>query len=303
MLRPYRHALSAPARPSRLGAQTTFRAMLTAPQVDTLVASSSRRQRALLMRIEHTLAVEELLDLAPQAVGPAELAWHRRLRDLTDAAPLVARRLSASESVLAASNRGLVQEHLIAALFRYGAAGATHLLACFDHLGPYAQSQACVALGLLHHRPAANQIWDCHCRLADNPRYCLGPLWGLMDLPDPRATLALTTLLLQKRAFAELYGMLARKGGAACVVPLLYRIARLPKARRRDPLLALAAIAQRIGREALLAEFARVSTHPDEATTMRLLTLPAPTIMAHFAWYDWEIALGPASLPTSPGSS
>jgi hypothetical protein len=83
---------------------------------------------------------------------------------------------------------------------------------------------------------------------------------------------------------------------------LLDRIVRLPKARRPDPLLALAAIAQRIGREALLAEFARVSSHPDEATTTRLLTLSASTIMAHFAWYDWEIAAGPASLPTTPRS-
>ena len=302
MLRPYRRALSAPARPSRLGAQTTFRAMLIAPQVETLGASSSRRQSALLVRIERALTVQELLDLASQSVGLAELAWHRRLRDFPDAAPLVARRLTASESLFAESDPGLVQEHLIAALFWCGAQGAAHLLACFDHLGPYAQSQACVALGLLHHRPAADRIWNCHHTLAADPRYCLGPLWGLIDLPDPRATLALTTLMLQKRTFAELYGMLARKGGAACVVPLLDRIVRLPKARRQDPLLALAAIAQRIGRQALLAEFARVSSTPDEATATRLLTLPAPTILAHFAWYDWEIAVGPASLPTTPGS-
>jgi hypothetical protein len=277
--------------------------MLTAPPAEALVTSPSRRQDVLLLRIERAHAVEELLDLAPQAVGQAELAWHRRLQDFSDAAPLVARRLTVSESLFAPRDPGLVQEHMIAALFWRGAVGAAHLLSSFDHLGPYAQSQACVALGLLHHRPAADQICNFYRTVAADPRYFLGPLWGLIDLPDPRATRALTTLLLQKRTFAELYAMLARMGGAACVVPLLDRILRLPKARRQDPFLALAAIAQRIGREALLAEFARVSSTPDEATVTRLLTLPAQTISAHFAFYYRDIADATASPPIKPGFS
>lgn len=309
MLRPYRRKLSAPARPSRFSAQTTFRAMLleqfaeplATTQAETPAAPSSRRQTALLARIERALTLEELLDLAPHAVGEAELAWHRRLRDFPDSAPLIAQRLSASETVLSLRDPGLLQEHLIAALFRWGGAGAAHLSACLDHLGPYAQSQACVALGLLHYRSAADRIWQCYQTVAPNPYCYLGPLWGLIDLPDPRATRALTMLLLQKRTFAELYGLLARWGGAACVIPLVDRLIRLPTARRRDALLALAAIARRIGREALQAELDRVSSASDPGLALRLLTLPAQTISAHFAWYYPEIVEGLASPSITPG--
>jgi hypothetical protein len=301
MLRPYRRKLSAPARSSRFSAQTTFRAMLLATtQPETPAAPSSRRQSALLAHIERALTLEELLDLAPHAVGEAELAWHRRLRDFPDSAPLIAQRLSASETVLSGRDPGLLQEHLIAALFGCGVLGAAHLLACLDRLGPYAQSQACVALGLLHHRSAADRIWQCYQTVASDPHCYLGPLWGLIDLPDPRATRALTMLMLQKRTFAELYGLLARWGGAACVIPLVDRLIRLPKARRQDVFLALAAIAQRIGPEALYAELARISFAPDPVVTMSLLTLPAQTISAHFAWYHPEIVEGLASPSITP---
>jgi hypothetical protein len=67
------------------------------------------------------------------------------------------------------------------------------------------------------------------------------------------------------RNFYELYGMLALARDQRAVLPLLQRFVAAPKGEKDDATYALAAIARRIGRPALRAEFAKAATPEDRA--------------------------------------
>jgi hypothetical protein len=120
--------------------------------------------------------------------------------------------------------------------------------------------------------------------------YFCGALWGLIDLKDERAGQALAELLDAERSFYELYGMLALAGDARAVRPLMARMLEGEKDNRQDASVALAAVAQRIGHDALIAEFKKMSASDVnretlETTAERFLTYPVSTIQEYFELY------------------
>jgi hypothetical protein len=184
-----------------------------------------------------------------------------------------------------------VRERLFAALRWTGLLGAKALRECFASLDEYGQSLACVVLGLLHDTSSAGLMWDYVQKTKRRPQsYFVGALWGLIDLKDERAGQALAELLDEERSFYELYGMLALAGDARAVAPLVARMLEGKKDDREDAAMALPAVAQRIGREALITEFKKMSASDVEmetleATADRFLTHPMSQIETYFELY------------------
>jgi hypothetical protein len=233
-----------------------------------------------------------VLDLAAQAHGLAEAAWMARVRQFGLAvAPLIAERLKASRDIPDEDARDTVRERLIAALRWTGLLGAKALRGCYASLDEYGQSLACVVLGLLHDTSSAGLMWDYVQKMKSRPQsYFIGALWGLIDLQDERAGQALAELLEEERSFYELYGMLALAGDARAVLPLVARMLQGKKDDKEDAAMALPAVAQRIGREALIAEFIKMSASDVEmetleATADRFLTYPMSNVEAYFELY------------------
>ena len=234
----------------------------------------------------------EVLGLAASAHGLAEAAWMARVRQFGLAvAPLIAERLQASRDIPDEDARDTVRERLIAALRWTGLLGAKALRECFAGLDEYSQSLACVVLGLLHDTASAGLMWDYVQKMQSRPQsYFCGALWGLIDLKDERAGQALAELLDAERSFYELYGMVALSGDARAVRPLMVRMLEEEKDNRQDASVALAAVAQRIGRQALIAEFVKMSDadvdrETLETTTDRFLAYPASTIQEYYELY------------------
>jgi hypothetical protein len=134
-------------------------------------------------------------------------------------------------------------------------------------------------------------MWDYVQKMKSRPQsYFVGALWGLIDLKDERAGQALAELLDEERSFYELYGMLALAGDARAVLPLVARMLQGKKDDKEDAAMALPAVAQRIGREALIAEFIKMSASDVEmetleATADRFLTYPMSNVEAYFELY------------------
>ena len=234
----------------------------------------------------------EVLDLAAQAQGLAEGAWMARVRQFgLPVASLIAERLKASRDISDEDARDTVRERLIAALRWTGLMGARALRECFASLDEYGQSLACVVLGLLHDTSSAGLMWDYVQKMKSRPQsYFVGALWGLIDLPDGRAGQALAELLHEERSFYELYGMLALAGDARAIVPLVARMLEGKKDDKEDAAMALPAVAQRIGRQALIAEFKKMSASDVEmetleATADRFLTYPMSHVEEYFELY------------------
>jgi hypothetical protein len=242
------------------------------------------------IRAAETPAV--VLDLAAQAHGLAEAAWMARVRQFGLAvAPLIAERLKASRDIPDEDARDTVRERLIAALRWTGWLGARALRECFAELDEYGQSLACVVLGLLHDTSSAGLMWDYVQKMKSRPQsYFVGALWGLIDLKDERAGQALAELLHEERSFYELYGLLALAGDARAVVPLIGRMLQGKKDEREDAAMALVAVAQRMGRAALIAEFEKMSASDVEMETLEatadgLLTWPVGSVHEYFELY------------------
>jgi hypothetical protein len=233
-----------------------------------------------------------VLDLAAEAHGLAETAWMARMRQFgLTVAPLIAERLKASRDIPEEDARDTVRERLIAALRWTGWLGAKALRECFADLDEYGQSLACMVLGLLHDTSSAGLMWDYVQKMKSRPQsYFVGALWGLIDLKDERAGQALAELLDEERPFYELYGMLALAGDARAVVPLVARMLHGKKDDRQEAAMALVAVAQRIGRAALITEFVKMSASDVdqetlEATADGLLTYPMSSVEEYFELY------------------
>jgi hypothetical protein len=234
----------------------------------------------------------QVLDLAARAHGLAEAAWMARVRQFgLVIAPLIAERLKASRDIADEDARDTVRERLIAALRWTGMLGARALRDSFADLDEYAQSLACVVLGLLHDASSAGLMWDYVQKMKSRPQsYFVGALWGLIDLKDERAGQALAELLDAERPFYELYGMLALAGDARAVVPLVARMLQGKKQDQEDAAMAFPAVAQRIGRDALIAEFKKMSASDVdletlEATADRFLAYPMSNVQEYFELY------------------
>ena len=255
-------------------AQTMYRAHLVDPQFEDIIAQATaqvspevwERDRGDAQRIEQAPTVEDVLDLIPIASGTAEPSWHRRMQQFGDeAVPLITKRLRGARKIEDDHVRSLTYEHLLSALRWKGEAGASALLDCFDELGTYGQSLACISLGLLDAQDAAPTIWAFYESVKRNnsENYLVGALWGLIDLQEPRAADALTELLFEGHYFYELFGFLSLAGDIQAVLPLLLLStlgARISKDVAQHAAMALVSIGHRVGRESLLAEFEKVGS-------------------------------------------
>jgi len=115
-----------------------------------------------------------------------------------------------------------------------------------------------------------------------------------MDLGDVRVGDALADLLIEGRAFAELFGFLYKLGNMQAVLPLMQVLLQQPKRDRYEPLLALVGIAHRIGREALVAAIVTATPgDPGSAERMADTFLSRPTDEAEA--YFKEMFRGPRS--------
>jgi hypothetical protein len=225
------------------------------------------------------------------ATGLGEPAWQERIRQFgPEAVPSISQRLAALHETREKGLRHMMLEKLIGALRWQGNAGARVLLERFDGLDDYGRSLACVVLGLLGQRSAADKLWHFYQRVVRNRResHFVGALWGLIDLQDGRVSDALADLLGQRRDFYELYGFLSLAGDVCVIVPLLARVAQESK-ENEQAAMALVSIAHRIGRDAFMAELTGVATsEPDqerETFAERFLTVPASRAKEYFGWF------------------
>ena len=264
-------------------AQTMFHAHLRNPQMEERLAEATlqvnpeawERNRADAERIEGATTVEKLLDLIPIASGMAEPAWHRRMRAVgEEAVPLILPRLKQAKNILDDHLRSLTYEHLLSALRWKGEAGAAALLDCFDVLSLYGKSLACISLGLLGAQQSAPTLWTFYesVKNDEGENYLVGPLWGLIDLQDPRLAEALAELLLEGQYFYELFGFLSLAGDHQVVLPLLILSTvggKISESVAQHATMALLSIGHRIGRTSLLTEFEKAGALSEEQQQYR----------------------------------
>jgi hypothetical protein len=279
-------------------APTIFRTTLVKADTGDIIRKITMKLSPLLMlrdgpavkRIRQAQTTEELLDLIPLATGLAGFTWDDRIRAFgVQALPAMRAHLLAAGKLQDAELRHQVYEKIIVALRWLGDDGGKTLLGCFDGLDDYGKSLACVVLGLLGVRAAADRLWAFYERSVRKPKdhHFVGALWGLTDLHDERAGAALTDLLERDRGFYELYGLLALAGGARAVLPLVLKAEQAAKDDNLDPMMALVAIGHRIGRAALIAELARTAVDESERAVASdvadaILSKPADWPEAHF---------------------
>lgn len=213
------------------------------------------RDRGTVEQIGRADTPEALLDLAAQATGLAQTPWLDRVRGYgSRIAPLLAERLKHVRDVSDADHRTHLNEHLIAAFYVCGPDTAALLLDCFPTLDDYGKSLASVILGMLGAQESADTLWEFFQYIQDRPNenYFIGPLWGLVDLGDPRAADALDEIMGIGFYFFEVFAMAHRAGDARLVLPLFYALTRGNERVQESARMALVSIAHRVGRAALL---------------------------------------------------
>jgi hypothetical protein len=244
-------------------AQTLFRLHLREPGVRDLLGDAIgqakpellARDQEIMQRIEAAETVEQLMDLAPIASGLSKPAWYRRLQSFgPEITPLIAQRLRRARELSGEDDLSTIYEHLLSALGFYGDAGIEAVRACFEALTDYGKSLACVVLGYLGARKRADVIWDFYQRAKTTPSesFFVGPLWGLVDLEDPRAADALDGLLWAEQYFFECFAMVYRAGDARALLPLMVLFQEGGEALKDPAALALVGLAHRVGRDSLL---------------------------------------------------
>ncbi len=247
-----------------------------------------------IARIEQAQTPDELLDLTLAIVRTAEQIWQRRVQAFgPEILPLISARLKVARDLEDKEAQTWIEERLISVLYRFGDAGASALIHCFDDLNDYAKSLASVVLGLLGAHASADRLWVFYERAwrRTGEHYFIGPLWGLVDLGDPRASDAVADLLWAKRYFFELFPMAYKVGDARAVCPLLYAFLKGSDELRENAVWALAGVAHRIGRDALLQELRPVGSASSLTEDRRLgladaiATLPIGGANSYFAPY------------------
>ena len=258
-------------------AQTLFRMRLLASDAEDRLSEAMgqarpqvlERDRHKIARIEQAETAEELLGLTSLATGLADRAWYGRLRAFgPEIVPLIAERLKEVRDVEDRHTQSVVCEHLLSALGFYGDTGTEAAMTCFDALTDYGKSLACVVLGHLGKssgatQPIADRLWGFYQSLKEEPdadQLFVGPLWGLVDLEDPRAADALYELLWAEYFFYESFAMAYKAGDARIVLPLVFASQYGGEEARESAAWALAGVANRIGRDALLAEIRHIGS-------------------------------------------
>jgi hypothetical protein len=250
------------------------------------------RDGDVVKKIKRANSAEEVIDLVPVATGLGEPAWQERVRQFgPEAVPLISQRLAVLHETREKELRHMVMEKLVSALRWQGDAGARALLECFDGLDDYGRCLACVVLGLLNERSAADKLWHFYQRVVRNRResHFVGALWGLIDLGDERVGDLLADLVGQRRDFYELYGFLSLAGDARVIVPLLSSVAQESK-ENEQAAMALVSIAHRIGRDAFVVELGRIATPEEsaqerEAFAERFFSVPESKAREYFGWF------------------
>jgi hypothetical protein len=283
-------------------AQTLFRLHLRQPEVrdslgDAIGQASPRtlaRDRGAIQRIEAAETIEQLMDLVATASGLSAPAWYRRLQSFgPEIAPLIAQRLRRARQLSGEDDLSSVYEHLLSALGFYGDAGIEAVRTCFDALSDYGKSLACVVLGYLGARESADVLWGFYRRARSTPSesFYVGPLWGLVDLEDPRAADALDELLWTDQYFFECFAMVYRAGDARALLPLMYLFQEGGEALKDPAGWALVGLAHRVGRDALLDQLqpatpaTAIPLSQAQALIDLLLRMPQERADAHFAFY------------------
>ncbi len=286
-------------------AQTFFHIMVRDAQAREVVERArgivspllQLRDRGKVEQIRKAKDAVELLDLTSSATGLAEPVWYERIREFgPEIVPLLEERLKTLPS-RGKEDGEYIEERLITALRWEGEPGARTLAEAFNSLDEYGKSLACVALGLLGHRPAADIIWQFYQEVAgEKQSYFVGALWGLIDLHDVRAADALLALPRSRRQFEELYPMLALAGDRRALGSLA-KILMQKGEDAQDAGMALVCIADRLGKEAVVEEFTALaspgeSRHDVQAAIKPLFDFPVETAHEYFSVYFKGFSLG-----------
>ncbi len=211
-----------------------------------------KRDHAKIQRIEQAPDLESALDLAPAAMGLADYAWLKRMRGFGPRAAdrIVARLNSDWMHRHPAKQRAAIQERYLGALRWCEGRAAGALMDCWDALDDYGRSLASIVLGLVGETSAADRLWAFFQRMRPLPQSIfVGPLWGLIDVGDRRATDALVELAADQRRYYEQYGFLSRAGDHRVVLALIVEALDGTEERRSEAMWALTGIAHRIGRD------------------------------------------------------
>jgi hypothetical protein len=289
---------------------------LTVDVPDDLLKSMQEIQPALWRRdanqvrtIEQAADIEAVLDLAVMATGLAGWAWPRRMQAFgPDAADNIVARLNSDWMRSHAKERAGLQERYLGALRWCGDRAADGLASCWDALDDYGRSLACIAFGLLGARQAADRIWTFYEQTRAHPDGLLvGPLWGLIDLGDPRAADAVADIRGQERLPYETFGFLARAGDRRVVVPLLSEVVFGPEDRKADAMWALTGVGYRLGRDILLQELMSDADTQEtqcpqvEAFADRLFQYSQADVERHFEAFYATTATGLLSIASGLG--
>jgi hypothetical protein len=208
-------------------------------------------------------SVRELLDLIP--VDGDVVLLNMWMMAVTSRGPAAAPEIAdymVKVGTTSQDQAAWIQQRLAVILFGFGASAVLALEDVFDALDPFGKAVACVVLGQLGASGNADRIWAYFVEAYEDPvpGYFIGPLWGLLDLNDPRAVEAVAQVVMDHWTFPELPAMIAKVGDRRAMAPLLlWMMSEEPDP--DHPLMhALTLLGHRIGRQAIIEEIKAPAT-------------------------------------------
>ncbi len=181
---------------------------------------------ALLLSISKASSIEDLLPLVSEAKGIARFEAVSKLAELAGSGE----ELEKAVSLLKDPSNEKVSGDLLIALGKLGLERgvpvAEKIREVFEELPDNVKAQACVVLGVLKDKGAADLIWSFLQRSAGNPDLSTAALIALVDLEDPRAN-DLVVSTLEKGDFTLEHIGLAARVGEERAVKRLFELALL----------------------------------------------------------------------------
>jgi hypothetical protein len=220
-------------------------------KIEPLRKARSVRELLDLIPVDDDVVLLSVWTLAATARGPA-------------AAPEIAEHM-VRVGTTSQDGAAWIQQRLAVILFGFGASAVLALEDVFEALDPFGKAVACVVLGQLGASGSADKMWAYFFEAYEDPApgYFIGPLWGLIDLNDPRAVEAVAQVATDHWTFPELPAMIAKVGDRRAVRPLLLWMMKEEPDPDHPLMHALTLLGHRIGRQVIIEEV-EASATPQE---------------------------------------
>lgn len=181
----------------------------------------AKGEGALISSISKASSIDELIPLIPEARGLARFEAVSKLAELARSSEVQDRILS----MLGKPEYEKISGDLLVALGKLGLEDglpvAEKIRSVFEGLPASVKAQACIVLGVLRDREAADLVWDFFQKVSGDRQLSAAALVALADIGDERVNDVVVSALEKGDFTLEHLGLAARIGDERAVKPLV----------------------------------------------------------------------------------